>query len=136
MDDTSGLTKLGSNTTEYKYDSPSFDILETFPNKHGQGYTVKLEFEEFTSLCPKTGQPDFGKIEITYIPDEVCVESKSLKLYFFSWRNQGAFMESIVNTIRDDFVKACDPQYVQVRGDFASRGGVRIIVEAEYGDDD
>lgn len=127
------LKQLGSNTTEYKYEKPSSKILECFTNKFpNSNYEVALVFPEFTSLCPKTGQPDFGTIEIIYAPGTKCVESKSLKLYLFSYRNQGTFMESITNQILEDFVKAVSPLGAVVTGKFAPRGGVEIIVTAEY----
>lgn len=92
--------------------------------------------EEFTSLCPKTGQPDFAEILLEYIPGEVCLESKSLKLYLFSFRQEGSFMESIVNRMLEDFVAVCSPRWMKVTGKFASRGGIQTIVEAEHGQDE
>jgi 7-cyano-7-deazaguanine reductase len=132
-DDVSGLTQLGSRKTEYKYEGPSSDILETFPNKYQEReYFVNLEFGEFTSVCPKTGQPDFATIRIFYVPDKLCVETKSLKLYFFAFRSHGSFMETIVNTILEDFVKVCDPIRCDVVGEFASRGGISLVVQASH----
>lgn len=131
-DDISKLSQLGSNTT-YKYDKPCADILETFPNNNpNNGYEIYLDFPEFSSLCPKTGQPDFAHISIKYVPDKQCVESKSLKLYFFAYRSQGAFMETITNKILDDFVQACSPRYCEVVGNFAPRGALKIVVKATY----
>lgn len=132
-DDVSKLTQLGSNTTKYTYDGPCSAILETFPNNRSdRDYKITLEFPEFTSLCPKTGQPDFAHISINYIADELCVESKSLKLYFFAFRKEGAFMETITNKILSDFVEACSPRWCEVVGDFAPRGALKIIVTASY----
>jgi len=133
-DDVTQLTTLGSSTT-YAYDHPSAKILEVFPNKFpGRRYQVNLEFPEFTSLCPKTGQPDFAHITISYIPRDLCVESKSLKLYLFAFRNEGSFMETITNTILNDIVSACSPVWCRVVGNFAPRGGIRIRVVATHVD--
>jgi len=132
-DDVSGLAQLGSRSTEYRYSEPSTEILETFPNKYpGREYRIELTFPEFTSLCPKTGQPDFAEIRIVYTPSEKCIESKSLKLYFFAFRNHGSFMETITNKILEDIVSVCQPKWCRVIGSFASRGGVRIDVVAEH----
>ena len=126
------LTLLGSKRTEYP-DSPDAARLEVFSNSHpNRDYTIVLDCPEFTSICPITGQPDFGTIEIEYIADKFCVESKSLKLYLFSFRNHGAFHEEVVNRILDDLVKACKPRKAVVRGDFNPRGGIAIQVEAAY----
>ena len=132
-DDVSGLSSLGSKETKYKYEGPDVDILETFPNKYlERDYVVEFVFPEFTSLCPKTGQPDFGKITVNYTPDEKCLETKSLKLYFFAFRSHGSFMETIVNKVLEDCVAVCSPRYMTVIGEFNSRGGVAITVEATY----
>ena len=107
--------------------------LETFPNHHpGRNYTVTLKTEEFTCVCPKTGQPDFAKLTIQYIPDRKIVESKSLKLYLWSYRSQGVFHEHGINAILDDLVGALRPRWCKVTGEFAVRGGIAITVEAEY----
>lgn len=107
--------------------------LEAFPNKNpGRYYKVTLETEEFTCLCPITGQPDFAKIRIEYVPDTKIVESKSLKLYLWSYRNEGAFHEHVVNTILDDLVAILDPHYIKVTGVFNIRGGIGITVECEH----
>jgi 7-cyano-7-deazaguanine reductase len=107
--------------------------LETFPNQHpGRRYTVTLVSHEFTCLCPMTGQPDFATITIRYIPDQRIIESKSLKLYLWSYRNDGAFHEHVTNQILDDLVQALDPLYCQVTGEFAVRGGITITVEAKH----
>lgn len=108
--------------------------LETFPNPHpGRDYTIRLVTEEFTSVCPKTGQPDFGTIEIEYIPDEACIEMKSLKLYLWSYREEGVFYEDVTNRILDDLVVACRPTWMQVRGIFKVRGGIGNTVTATHG---
>lgn len=134
IDDVKQLTQLGNNTV-YKYENPDKSILETFPNKNpDRDYIITLEFPEFTSLCPKTGQPDFANIVIEYIPDKECIESKSLKLYFFAFRNFGAFMETITNKILTDIVEACHPRWCKVTGDFNPRGALKIIVTADYKD--
>lgn len=107
--------------------------LETFPNEFPQrDYTIEIVCPEFTSVCPKTGQPDFGTIVFQYVPDEKCVELKSLKLYLQSYRNQGIFYEMVVNRILDDFVAACEPRWVQVVGEFTARGGITTNVSATY----
>ncbi|MCW5946696.1 MAG: preQ(1) synthase [Fimbriimonadales bacterium] len=111
----------------------SREILETFPNpKPERDYTIEHTTDEFTSVCPKTGQPDFATIVLTYIPDELCVELKSLKLYYFSFRDKGIFYEAVVNQILDDFVAVCSPRWAEVRGMFNIRGGIASEVSAEY----
>ena len=133
IDDTSTLTKLGSNKTNYVYEDPNKDILEVFENKFpGRDYEVKLTFPEFTSLCPKTGQPDFAVIHILYSPDRLCLESKSIKMYFFAYRNFGSFMETITNKILNDCVEKCAPRRMKVIGQFNARGGLVIEVSATY----
>ena len=113
------------------------EILETFPNKHPENeYLVTFNCPEFTSLCPKTGQPDFAEIVISYIPRIDMVESKSLKLYLFSFRNHGDFHEDCVNIIMKDLVKLMKPKYIEVRGMFMPRGGISIIPFANWGDED
>lgn len=117
-----------------KLNKPS-KILETFPNKvRGRKYLVELVTDEFTCLCPITGQPDFAKITIRYIPDEKIVESKSLKFYLWSFRNEGCFHEHIVNVILDDLVAALKPVWCEVLGEFNARGGIAINVNAQYGE--
>ncbi|MCE7792610.1 preQ(1) synthase [Salipaludibacillus sp. CUR1] len=109
-------------------------ILEAFENRHThRDYFVKFNCPEFTSLCPKTGQPDFATIYISYIPDKKMVESKSLKLYLFSFRNHGDFHEDCMNTILDDLVKLMDPRYIEVWGKFTPRGGISIDPYVNYG---
>ena len=127
------LKQLGSNKTNYKYDSPSSEILEVFPNRNPErNYIIKFCFPEFTSLCPKTGQPDFATFKIEYVANELCLESKSVKLYFFSYRNCGAFMETITNQVLSDMVEKCQPRWMKVKGLFNARGGLAIEVVAEY----
>ncbi len=129
-----GVTLLGNQGTSYDFDYRP-DVLETFVNKHQDNeYVVTLDCPEFTSLCPKTGQPDFGKIIIRYIPRVLMVESKSLKLYLFSFRNHGDFHEDCVNIIMKDLVKLMDPKYIEVKGLFNPRGGISILPFANYGD--
>ncbi len=127
-----GLKSLG-NSTVYKTDyDPS--VLETFVNKHpGNDYWVRFNCPEFTSLCPITGQPDYAEIRIEYIPDERMVESKSLKLYLFSYRNHGDFHEDCVNKIMKDLISLMDPKYIEVTGFFTPRGGISIHPYANYG---
>jgi 7-cyano-7-deazaguanine reductase len=108
-------------------------ILDTFDNpRPGREYEVKFVFPEFTSVCPVTGQPDFATITIAYVPDRLCVEMKSLKLYFFSYRNKGIFYEAVVNTILDDLVAVLRPLRMTVIGEFAVRGGTEGTVTAVY----
>lgn len=127
------ITKLGNQHTVYSSDySP--DVLETFPNKHPENdYFVKFNCPEFTSLCPITGQPDFAAIYISYIPAEKMVESKSLKLYLFSFRNHGDFHEDCVNIIMKDLIKLMQPKYIEVWGKFLPRGGISIDPYCNYG---
>jgi 7-cyano-7-deazaguanine reductase len=124
--DTSKLTKLGS-ATGYRYDRPDASLLEVFDNQHPDSrWVVALDCTEFTSLCPMTGQPDFGRIHIHYVPGPLCVESKSLKLYLGAYRNHGAFHEDCVNRIAEDLVAAISPRWLRVFGDFRPRGGIAI----------
>ena len=110
------------------------EVLEAFENRHPErDYWVQLNCPEFTSLCPITGQPDFADIKIMYIPDRLMVESKSLKLYLFSFRNHGDFHEDCVNIIMDDLIKLMDPRYIEVVGLFVPRGGISIHPYANYG---
>jgi 7-cyano-7-deazaguanine reductase len=113
--------------------SPARAKIETFPNRHpDRDYTIRFDCPEFTSLCPITGQPDFGTITIEYVPDRLCLESKSLKLFLGSFRNEGSFAESITNLIRDALVKACRPRRLTVTAQFTPRGGIGIRVVAAY----
>ncbi|HUF16736.1 MAG TPA: preQ(1) synthase [Thermoanaerobaculia bacterium] len=108
-------------------------VLETFPNPNpGRDYEISFEAPEFTCLCPMTGQPDFATIRIRYVPDAKCVELKSLKLYLWSYRNEGAFHEAVTNRIADDLIEALDPRYVMVEGDFYVRGGIHTKVKVEH----
>ena len=126
------LKHLG-NETEYKF-SYTTDVLETFENRHPDGdYWVKFNNPEFTSLCPITGQPDFAAIYISYMPDKKLVESKSLKLYLFSFRNHGAFHEDCINIIMKDLIRLMDPKYIEVWGKFLPRGGLSIDPYTNYG---
>ena len=127
-----GLKQLGSAT---KYaDDYAPEVLETFVNKHpGNDYWVRFNCPEFTSLCPITGQPDFAEIRISYIPDIKMVESKSLKLYLFSFRNHGDFHEDCVNVIMKDLIRLMEPKYIEVTGLFTPRGGISIYPYANYG---
>ncbi len=127
-----GLQTLGKKT-ECRMDYAP-EVLETFENKHkGNDYWVQFNCPEFTSLCPITGQPDFAEIKIMYLPDERMVESKSLKLYLFSFRNHGDFHEDCVNIIMKDLVALMDPKYIEVVGLFTPRGGISIYPYANYG---
>ena len=107
--------------------------FETFPNPNpGRDYEISFDCPEFTCLCPKTGQPDFATIKIRYIPDKLCLELKSLKLYLWSFRGEGAFHEDVINRILDDLVQACRPRSMTVVGDFNVRGGIHTVVTADY----
>lgn len=109
-------------------------ILEVFDNKHQyRDYLIVHQADEFTSLCPKTGQPDFGKITISYIPLKKCVELKSLKLYLQSFRNEGIFYENVINEILNDLVKVLKPKWIEVKGVFSVRGGIYSTVIVSYG---
>jgi 7-cyano-7-deazaguanine reductase len=131
-DGTEDLTILKGGRTTYP-DTPEKAQLETFPNQyHSRDYVIEFDCPEFTSVCPVTGQPDFAKIVITYVPDMRCIESKSLKLYLGSFRNTGMFHEEITNRILDDLVAACAPRWAQVCGTMNARGGISIEVTAEY----
>ena len=111
---------------------PSKD-LETFPNpRPNRDYEIAMECPEFTCICPRTGQPDFATIRIRYAPDRLCVELKSLKLYLWSYRNEGAFHEAVINQILDDLVAACQPKSMTVVGDFNVRGGIHTTITAEH----
>jgi 7-cyano-7-deazaguanine reductase len=126
------LTLLKSGENVYP-ETPENAKLEVFDNQYAnRDYWITFDSPEFTSRCPITNQPDFGKILIKYIPDKKCVESKSLKLYLFSFRNHNTFHEEVVNRILDDLVKSCLPRKAIVIGDFNPRGGISIKVEAEY----
>jgi 7-cyano-7-deazaguanine reductase len=126
--DLKDLTLLGRRARPVKR-------LETFPNRHpGRDYLVTLKTEEFTCLCPKTGQPDFARLTIQYIPGRRILESKSLKLYLWSYRSEGVFHEHGVNAVLDDLVSALAPRWCKVTGEFSVRGGIAITVEAEHGE--
>ncbi|ETD19945.1 MULTISPECIES: preQ(1) synthase [Prevotellaceae] len=127
-----GLQALGAETT-YRTDYAP-EVLETFLNKHPDNdYWVQFNCPEFTSLCPITGQPDFAEIRISYIPGERMVESKSLKLYLFSFRNHGDFHEDCVNIIMKDLIRLMQPKYIEVTGYFTPRGGISIYPYANFG---
>jgi 7-cyano-7-deazaguanine reductase len=107
--------------------------IEVFPNPYpDREYEIEMECPEFTCLCPKTGQPDFAVLNLTYIPGPLCIELKSLKLYLWSYRDQGAFHEKVVNQILDHLVAACDPVWMQLSGEFNVRGGIRTTITVEY----
>lgn len=127
------ITLLGNQNNQYNYEyDPS--VLEAFDNKHpNRDYFVKFNCPEFTSLCPKTGQPDFATIYISYIPGEKMVESKSLKMYLFSFRNHGDFHEDCMNIIMNDLIALMDPRYIEVWGKFTPRGGISIDPYVNYG---
>ena len=132
-EETKDITLLGQKNVKYEFNYRP-DVLETFDNKHpDHDYWVKFNCPEFTTLCPITGQPDFGTIYISYIPDEKMVESKSLKLYLFSFRNNGDFHEDVVNIIMKDLIKLMNPKYIEVWGKFLPRGGISIDPYTNYG---
>jgi len=133
---TDEFSYLGSGGTEYHY-TVNPDCLETFANPHpDRAYKVTFSTQEVTSLCPITGQPDFYRITITYIPARHCLESKSLKLYMFSFRQSGMFAEALANRVRDDLVKACQPRWLEVESVMNPRGGIGLTVRVEYSVDD
>jgi 7-cyano-7-deazaguanine reductase len=124
--DLDGLTLL-------RRDAKPTKKLETFPNHHpGRDYIVTLKTEEFTCVCPATGQPDFARLTIQYIADKKIIESKSLKLYLWSYRDEGVFHEHVANVILDDLISALKPRWCKVTADFAVRGGISITIDAEY----
>ena len=124
------LCRITRMTTE-----PS-KTLEVFANpKPGRNYAIDMECPEFTCLCPRTGQPDFATIHIRYIPDELCIELKSLKLYLWSYRNEGTFHEALVNKILDDLSAVCSPRFMEIIGDFYVRGGIHTTVTASLGEE-
>lgn len=112
------------------------ELLETFENKYpNRNYTVTHIAPEFTSLCPKTGQPDFATIKLEYVPDKLCVELKSYKFYLHSYRNEGIFFESVTNKILDDLVEVTQPRWMKITAEFNTRGGISSVIEAEYKND-
>jgi 7-cyano-7-deazaguanine reductase len=125
------LTLLGRSEARIPA-SPAAAILETFPNPARRNYWIHFETADFTSLCPVTGQADFARIEIDYVPDKLCVESKSLKFYLASFRNERAFNEAIINRMLDDFVGVCSPRDAIITGSFAARGGLALTVRASF----
>lgn len=128
-----GLTLLGKSRTEYP-DTPEKAKIETFDNAYPQrDYIITFDCPEFTSLCPVTGQPDFGHITIRYIADKKCIESKALKLYLFSYRNFHSFHEEVVNRVLTDLSSACKPRWMEVTGDFMPRGGISLKIVANTG---
>ena len=131
MSNTEGLKLLKKGEKNYPKKSDA-SILETFKNSNPQrDYWITFETSEFTSLCPITGQPDFATIKIEYIPNKLCVESKSLKLYIFSFRNEGSFYEDVTNRIFTDLTTVCKPRRLIVTGDFTARGGIRSSVRVD-----
>lgn len=134
MSNIDGLKLLKKGEMNYPQ-SPDASILETFRNSNTQrDYWIQFETDEFTSLCPITGQPDFARITIEYIPDQVCVESKSLKLFLFSFRNEGSFYEDVTNRIYTDLFELLKPRQLIVTGDFTARGGIRSSVRVDSAD--
>ena len=132
-DDISGLRSLKGGHSYLPAEGPDVSILEAFPNRFPERrYVVSISFPEFTSLCPVTGQPDFGTIVLEYVPAKLCVESKSFKLYMFAYRNHHSFMETITNNVLNDIVTLLDPDWARVKGLFVPRGGTRIHVFAEH----
>lgn len=113
--------------------SPAPQILETFRNKfRKRNYEIHFDCPEFTSVCPVTGQPDFASLQIRYVPDELCLETKSLKFYLSSFRNTRSFNEEIINRILEDLVSSCRPRRMEVHGEFSPRGGIRVTVDASF----
>ena len=128
-----GLTLLGKSESRLPA-SPADANLDTFPNPAKRNYRIRFETADFTSLCPVTGQLDFAQITIEYVPAKLCVESKSLKFYLASYRNERAFNEAVTNRILDDLVRACSPREAVVTAEFSARGGIALTVRAEYPD--
>jgi 7-cyano-7-deazaguanine reductase len=133
---TEKFRQLGSSETKYEY-KVNPELLETFDNPHPErDYKVTFTTREVTSLCPITGQPDFYRVTITYIPDRHCLESKSLKLYLFSFRQSGMFAEDMANRILADLVKLCRPRWMEVESEMNPRGGIGLTVLVEHKADD
>ena len=128
---TSKLTLLGRSEARIPA-SPAEARLETFPNPARREYWIHFETDDFTSLCPITGQADFARIEIAYVPDRLCIESKSLKFYLAAYRNERAFNETVTNRILDDFTRAVRPRQATVTAQFSARGGMALKVQASY----
>src|SRR5216110_764603 len=128
-----GLTLLGRSEARLP-SSPAEARLETFPNPAKRNYRIRFETADFTSLCPVTGQMDFAQITIDYVPAKLCVESKSLKFYLASFRNERAFNEAVTNRILDDFIRVCSPREAVVTAEFSARGGIALTVRAEFPD--
>jgi len=125
---TKNLTQLGNKPT-----AEASKTLEVFPNPNPErDYHIKIDSPEFTCLCPKTGQPDFAEIKIDYIPDELCIELKSLKLYYWSFRDEGHFHEQVTNMMASDLIEAMNPRYLKITAIFNVRGGVYTTVEVEH----
>ena len=127
------LTLLGHNATRLP-SAPAAEILETFPNPARRPYWIRFESADFTSLCPITGQADFARITIEYLPAKRCIETKSLKFYLTSYRNERAFNEDVTNHILDDLVRACRPRRMSIKAEFAPRGGIAVSVTAQFPD--
>ena len=128
------LNLLGRSEAKYP-SKPQAKTIETFQNRYAKrDYTIRFDCPEFTSLCPITGQPDFAKIRIDYVPDQRCIETKSLKFYLASFRNTRSFNEEVANRILDDLVAACNPRRASVHGEFAARGGVSVTVDVTHPD--
>jgi 7-cyano-7-deazaguanine reductase len=127
------LTLLGKSEAKLPA-SPAEARLETFPNPSRRKYWIHFETDDFTSLCPVTGQADFARIDIDYVPDRMCIESKSLKFYLASYRNGRAFNEAVTNRILDDFVRACSPREAVVTAQFSARGGIALTIRVEHPD--
>jgi 7-cyano-7-deazaguanine reductase len=126
---------LTSPATEEPVATRPTKKLETFPNpRPGRSYEIRFSCPEFTCLCPLTGQPDFAVVRIRYVPRDLCVELKSLKLYLWSFRDEGHFHEAVTNRILDDLVEAVEPRWIEIEGDFAVRGGIRTVVRVEHGE--
>ena len=126
------LKLLGHSVTQFASE-PSATILETFRNRYTQrDYWIRFDCFEFTSLCPVTGQPDFAKVHIEYVPDELCIETKSLKFYLASYRDTRSFNEEVSNRILEDLVTACQPRRIRVHGEFSARGGISVTVDVAY----
>ena len=130
------LKLLGRSETHYP-SKPKAKTLETFPNRYPErDYWIRFDCEDFTSLCPITGQPDFAKLRIEYVPDKRCIETKSLKFYLASFRNTRSFNEEISNRILEDIVTVCAPRRLRVHGQFAARGGISVTVDASHPDEE
>jgi 7-cyano-7-deazaguanine reductase len=130
---TAADTTINPLMPAYPPETVTFPVIDVWDNKNrDRDYVIHIEVPEFTSVCPMTGLPDFGTLIIDYVPDAGCIELKAFKYYVLAYRNVGIFYENVINRVRDDLIKACQPKYLRIRGDFTPRGGISTQVLVEY----